>query len=240
MDLTIKSSYNYDQFSFLPGNRELKPAHIRTLRESIKQNAGLGRYRPILVNHKMQIIDGQHTFKAREQENLPIYYLELPEGSLEDVQRLNSNAKNWSPVDYAQSYADLGNDNYAFYLELRAQFHLNHDVLLRYISLDLPISGEMFKKGQLMAANRERSRELAEMLSQVGHYYPRYNIRSFALAFLQVSKEDGYDHRRMIDKLKLRGDTIADVGTRELYIVELENVYNWKCQNGNKLRFNYN
>lgn len=45
---------------------------------------------PIIVNEKMEIIDGQGRFEARKALELPIYYIIDPGKNINDCRRMNS------------------------------------------------------------------------------------------------------------------------------------------------------
>ncbi len=238
--MQVKSTRDYNLFTYLTGNRKPNKAHVRKLQEAISDNAKLSPYRPILVNEDMAIIDGQHRFEALKNLDLPVHYVVAEGTGLKEVQELNSIAKVWTPVEYAKSFADLGHDVYEFYLEMKRTYGLNHDVLLNFISLDEPMTGTMFQAGGLVAPDRDKSHRLARQLTEVGEYYPRYKIRTFARAYYAVANTKGYDHARMIAKMKAKGDTIKNVALREEYIKELEKVYNYHAPMGNRMRFDYN
>lgn len=238
--MQVKDTRDYNLFKSLPGNRVLRKPHVRRLQEAIKANASIAKYKPILVNQNYEIIDGQHRLQALKELGLPVYYVIAPGTGLKEVQDLNSISKVWTPVDYAESYSQIGYEPYTFYLAMREAFKLNHDVLLAYISLHENTSGEGFKDGSLTAPSQNQSWELASKLMQVGTFYPRYKVRGFALAFKKIAESDDYDHDRMMNKMKLRGDTIPPLSLREDFIKELERVYNYHESTNNKVRFDYN
>lgn len=225
------------------GNRKPNKAHVRKLQDAISANAKLSQFRPILVNENYEIIDGQHRYEALKNLDQPIHYVVAPGTGLKEVQELNSIAKVWTPIEYAKSYADLGQSDYRFYLEMREAYGLNHDVLLSYISLDEPMTGEMYKDGKLFAPDRDLSHLLARRLTEVGQYYPRYKIRSFALAFKAVFETPEYDHSRMLSKIKqekVAEKYLKNYSLREEYIRALENLYNHNQPTHTKVRFDFN
>ena len=68
----VQTSSDYAKFKTLIGNRKPNELHIKRLISSFKERY---LFSPILVNEKMQIIDGQHRFLSAKELNLPINYL---------------------------------------------------------------------------------------------------------------------------------------------------------------------
>ena len=62
----------------------------------------------ILVNEKMQVIDGQHRLISAIKNKTFIYYIIAKGYDLEEVKALNMQQKNWSTDDFLYSYANMG------------------------------------------------------------------------------------------------------------------------------------
>lgn len=59
-----------------------------------------------------KIIDGQGRFEALKDLALPIYYVIATGAGIKECVAMNINMSNWRIVDYVNSYAELGNENY--------------------------------------------------------------------------------------------------------------------------------
>ena len=75
-DVKVKVTDEYNIFTFAEGNRAINPAQVKNLIKSI-ENIGLIPT-PIVVNEKMQILDGQHRVEACRQLKMPVYYIVVP------------------------------------------------------------------------------------------------------------------------------------------------------------------
>jgi ParB-like chromosome segregation protein Spo0J len=73
----IQVSEDYSSFKRIDGNRTINKAQVKKLYDSFNENPGLASAVPIVVNDKMEIIDGQHRFESLKKLNLPIYYYEV-------------------------------------------------------------------------------------------------------------------------------------------------------------------
>ena len=61
--MSLEKTKNYEIFKIMDCNRELSAANLQKLIGSIKSR-NLLEFRPIIVNSKMEIIDGQHRLAA--------------------------------------------------------------------------------------------------------------------------------------------------------------------------------
>lgn len=96
---------NYDMFKWLPGNREISPARVEAIRKSIEE---YGQLNPIIVNEKLQIIDGQARLAACKLLGIPVWYIVCPGLTWEHCVIMNSIGKNWTMKNYVDAYADHG------------------------------------------------------------------------------------------------------------------------------------
>ena len=96
-DIQVHTTNNYSLFKTLNGNRDVNQLHLTRLKESMKKNH---LTTIIMVNEKLEIIDGQHRFLISQELKLPINYIISKNYGLNEVQILNANMKNWQTVDY--------------------------------------------------------------------------------------------------------------------------------------------
>ncbi len=122
MEITKTTDYNL--FKTIQGNRNLNQRHLAGLTISIMSKNMLDR-NPIIVNDKMEIVDGQHRFEVAKNNNLPIYYLIMPGAKIEEVVRLNATNRAWNSKDYIESFAVRGNKDYTWLLEFVRDYDLS-------------------------------------------------------------------------------------------------------------------
>lgn len=112
----ILETTNYDLFKKLGGNRATSISRINKIKNSIL-NVGYITS-PILVNENMEIIDGQGRFEALKELEMPIEYIIQKGLNIKECIAMNINQTNWNILDYIQSYADKGNQNYIYFIDL--------------------------------------------------------------------------------------------------------------------------
>lgn len=131
----IMKTKDYEIFKIMDENREVNFAHVRRVAKSLAENPEMLKFRPILVNEKMQVIDGQHRLRACELMDIPVYYV-IGEGlDIGTAQRMNAEQVSWKPIDYARSFAALGRYPYQLYLELQEEYKLPHETLESFMRM---------------------------------------------------------------------------------------------------------
>ncbi|MEQ9286955.1 MAG: ParB N-terminal domain-containing protein [Cyclobacteriaceae bacterium] len=78
---------DYSSFKKIKGNRGIDPQHVNRLEHSFKKKH---LKTPILLNEKMEIVDGQHRVEAAKNLNLPVYYIIKENYGLDEARALNS------------------------------------------------------------------------------------------------------------------------------------------------------
>ncbi len=240
MSQTIEVTRDYSLFQTIVGNRKVRDAHIKRLKDSIGRTPEPISVNAILINDKNEIIDGQHRFEAIKELDLPVYYIKAKGLGLDDVQILNANQRGWTPKDYAKSYSKLGNKDYDTYLEFDKEFGLNHDTLLSYLATgNNVITRPQFDEGKMKIEDKEGSRLLCEQLADAGKFYldgdKKYKKRAFTTAFKKMWENPSYDHAIMMVAMEKRGYTLEDYAQWQDAVRAIENIYN-KHQR-NQVRF---
>ena len=116
----IYKTTDYSLFKYLKGNRAITELHVRRLVESIKEK---DLQVPIIVDEKMNVVEGQHRLEAYKIVGRPILYIVKDNVTLEDVRKLNSVARKWTLTEYLMSHVKLGNHDY----ELLEWFHRTYE-----------------------------------------------------------------------------------------------------------------
>lgn len=237
----ILKTDNYDLFDRVKGNRKVVTGQVSKLQASFNANPDLAQAVPIIVNDKMEIVDGQHRFYACKNLKLPIFYFQVKGLKLKDVQTLNSSTKIWSPVDYAKSYAELGNQHYKTYLAYKEKHSLSHSICVLFMT-DAGHKGggtttESFRRGNFKIGDMALANRLAEQLKEINPLFKQADNRHFAVAFKKVAMNKKYDHKRMVEKIKKHPKSMLPKSCAEDYIRMLEKIYNNRMGDANRVRF---
>lgn len=225
--MKIKKTQDYNLFRKVLGNRDLSDSHVRRLAEAFADKPELAEYSFITVNERMEVIDGQHRLEALKRLGRPVYYMTVPGLNLKDVQRLNSGSKQWRPIDYAKSYRVLGVEPYRLYLEFRAKYKLNHDVLLKYMSLKNNTSTQAFKDGKFVVKDLASAVTYCHQLVEISAHYDKATLRDWALGFLRIMGSPAYDHNRMLQKVSKHSGRFREASGEIETSREIERIYNF-------------
>jgi len=237
----VQQTEDYSSFTRIKGNRTINKAQVKKLYDSFNEHPELASAVPIIVNDKMEIIDGQHRKEALKKLGLPISYVQIDGLDLRDVQIVNSATKNWSPTDYARSFAELGNDNYKTYLEFREKYHFTHSILMLMLTGAMQRDGGnttySFRHGKFKVGNLEQANKISKQFKDVVAYYKRADSRVFAVAFKRAAINPNYNHKRMLEKIQAYGAKfLKDSPYAEDYMRQLEKIYNYHNGQENRVR----
>jgi hypothetical protein len=205
---SIYSTFDYSQFKTLQGNRNINEINVKRLVASFEKAYLLN---PVLVNEKLEIIDGQHRFEAAKRMGLPINYIIAEKYSNNEVHLLNSNMRNWGKMDYLKAYCDLGNENY---------------IVMREFISDFPEFP--FTLCDMIIAN-----------STTGTNIPNGTIKKslFVRAMIVLLKKEHFDFNLFIQKLSLQPTSLVDCVSVGKYHELIEDIYNYRNRNKVSLRF---
>lgn len=236
----IHQSKDYGSFTLIEGNRLVNKKHVQELIKSFETTPDIARTHPILVNEKLDIIDGQHRFLAWQALKWPIYYIQEKGLSLLDALRLNSNQKAWKIEDYARAYATSGNVQYQQFLELMEEYPLPYGVLQAYCEGYRRHGGtQLFTTGKLrFMKDRKQVRQNIERYLELREMVRGTVPQSFAWAMLEAFKDPKYNHDHFTGKFKLRGEieVVHFHGNRNDWLRVIENIYNFYTPPADQIR----
>ena len=236
---TVYKTTNYDMFGYFEGNREINEAHVKNLMESLNEKQ---LPVPIVVDSLFRLMhrvgDGQNRLEACKRLGIPVYYIVIPDLTLEDVKRLNSNTKSWSWRQHMDSFCDLGYPDYELYKEFFNSYELNHtecmQLCLGHTSLrkgknkGQKTMAKAFNDGQFKMVQHKKAIKQANMITEVKPYFNDFTHHHFvrALIYLFNKKQDVYNHDVFIKKLAKRTPKLTHQGNRNDYLRSIEEIYN--------------
>jgi hypothetical protein len=228
VSVTYKTT-DYGQFKTLDGNRKINNAQVTRLIKAIDKK-DLLHQNPILVNDKMEIIDGQHRLLVAQALGKPVYYRIESQAGLEDTILLNANNRKWSTDDYLNSYVKLGREDYIKVQEFKEAYSIS-----TYVAVIL-LSGygsrdalELFRDGKLVINDYDKSELLASTmvelrsLSRDGSWHDRDLISA-----LDQMMSKRIDPKILLDKMKTHNIFLTRRISPKEYLVEFEEILNYQ------------
>lgn len=180
--------------------------------------------RPVLVNERFQVIDGQHRLKASELNGQSVYFMVVSGLAIDDARQLNALQRTWSILDYAYSYASSKVPGYVQFVKTYESRELPPSIVMEYMMSGSKKQHE-FRTGQLeRVLQTDLDKKLDECEQVIASFPKAATPYIVAAAFRAIQNTEGYDHERMLRKLQ--GAKLQPQPDRVSYIRELERAYN--------------
>lgn len=233
----IRKTNNYDMFRNILGNRDLRNANYNKLLKSMREKQLII---PILVNEKLEIIDGQHRYEACKELKLPLYYYIIPGYEIEDVKRANLVSCNWVLEDYLNLNVEIGKTEYVEFMRIKNKYGLSTSQLLEIFSKmqgrSMKECRMLFEDGSFLLENRN---DVYEFLHSLVDFEGLNESRTqaFTKAFLKLYVYENYDHSTMQKRLKRLSHKLEKKATFKEYLSLLvDEIY---CFGPSKVTFRY-
>lgn len=228
---------DYGMFKNINGNRQIVPAHVQGIASAIERKNLLEHF-PLLVNEKMEIIDGQHRLMAAIKLGLPVYYDVIPGLHIEDIMSINTHSKNWSVYDFIEAYIRLEIPDYTTLKEFMERHNMNATLSGNLLMGFSGISGGggkssgKIKDGSFRIASVPYAEEIVAKLQEVTPFcdFPAKKDRKFITAIAQVRNNPEFDWDKFIAKLRMHGLRIGSRNTMDYYILHIEELYNFNAK----------
>ncbi len=144
------------KFKLLSYNR--KTSSRKNLKESIKF---VGLLQPISVTTDFEVVDGQNRLIIMKELNKPIRYIFVnKENNDKQVRAMNSTSKNWTPVNYLDSFCSQDKKHYQEFKGMVKYLGVSINVLYKILRSKelLGKDLEVFKNGEFTLSEVERQR----------------------------------------------------------------------------------
>lgn len=222
----IYQTYDYDAFMKLENNRIVTETRKKKLIASISNGDVLC---PIIVNKKMEIIDGQARYEARKQMSLPIVFIVDPEATINDCMRMNSYNTRWTTMDFVRSWASSGNENYIRLLDTINETGLSFSTVIRLSSVGSK-GTTLINDGTFVYSEDRKNKAIenatyAKKLSSELALTKRVN-ESFYSAVTVMKNTDGFNEAKMLNKAAKNRSSFQMMAGLEDMLKEFSRIYN--------------
>ena len=241
----------YSVFKKMVGNRPVDRRRVETLCKAIDKK-NLLSIRPILVNERMEVVDGQHRLEAAKLLKVPIAYVVVDGADFEEASVLNANTKTWGCEDFVKMYAAQGFPDYKALLGLYETIGLPFSTILEYYSPRCHRSN-----GEFYAAIRNgecpfevvSATEFFEFYKRVvGDFKERSLLAKYKLSFLTTrtfvrgflefyKKHKGsFSEDILLDHMLVKSGSVVRKSAGREYYKLLVDLYNFGLGNSNRLK----
>ena len=238
----VYETRDYKAFSFITGNRNINNSHLEKLRKSMTE---MLIPIPIVVNEKLQIIDGQHRYMICKEEGWTLTFIQIKGLALTHVQKINELMKVWTAEAFMHCYCDLAletedgeYDDYVEYREFKRKYGFGHNETQAILTNQRMFSGNLsdrFRNGSFKINDLKKATHVAERITDVGKYYQGYKRRGFVIAMLHCFATPEYDHDRFLSKLSYQTYKLSDQSNYKQYLQIAQDIYNYHAREGDRL-----
>ncbi len=206
--MEIYTTKDYDKFVSITSNRDVDKNHVRNLARSIKSR-NLLHLKPLIVNERMELIDGQHRLEACKQMKEPVYYIKVQGVTKTDIAILNSAQKNWTREDFINFYAIEGRPDF----KTLASLINKYDLLKVGFLLKACGNSPELRNGKLNLVNITRCRQVCDWIMELYGAKYRFAITAaFCNSLNEVCRTDVE-----FKKIKNAGKALVQCGSQMDY-----------------------
>jgi len=234
----VYKTNDLSMFKSITGNRVPNLQHIKRLSDSIRVYGMICN--PILVNEKMEVIDGQHRLMAAKEAESFVYYIIVTGSGLNEVHTLNLNQKNWGKKDFMEGYAKMKIESYIklkYFSEKNDDFTLANCIAFCTNTTDNSHVKQTFDNGQWIGKDFDLAQDWANKIRMIKPYYKGYSSASFVGTMITLLQKEIFDFNEFMHKIRLQPTSLVDCRNREQYKTLIEDIYNWRSRNKVNLRY---
>lgn len=229
----IKKTKNYDQFILREDNREgIHQPHVERLMESIRAK-NLLEWRPILVNKKMEVLDGQHRLMAAKALDFEIWYEINQDMTSGDIILMNI-AKAWTMGDYMNYYCKNGFEEYKKLDEFMKRNRVSLKVALNITIGSAPSAMHEFKIGafifkhDIFAESLDVCWESIDYIKKMNGYSTYVLSVRFWKALIKLVRHESFCSNKWMSNLSKMHYRFGPKATVEDYLKLMMEVHNWR------------
>jgi len=239
MNREIKTTKNYDQFTYMDDNRKISSLKVENLKKSMAKNGYIPV--PIVVNYKNEVIDGQHRLEAAKSLKMALHYFSAGRMGIEETRVLNMNGTPWKNKEHLHTYMvrekkehpdSYENQPYHQFSHIKNTYKLHFQIILTLIGIhDFAVGGELFKEGKLRINNFSKLEEDAKYIHSMKDYHEWWKNRPFMTAMCIIMSQHIFNRDRWIRKVSLNRSKLYRCTNKTDYVGRIEWVYNWNERN---------
>lgn len=231
----VYETRNYEDFHEMEFNRAASEERINKLIASYGEKEILN---PIVVNEKMEIVDGQGRFEALRRLGRSIKFVVAQGAKIEDCRRMNLYNTKWDMKDFIGSYIKQGNENYIELYRCSKRINRSYEKILAALGMTGTTRRTVIFSGKL-EFTPETTELVARIAQEVDAIKQALDIQTepskFFAAVKTMLNTDGYDSKHMIQNCGKERATYRQGETVRSILVEFSRIYNKRCKD--KLHF---
>jgi disulfide oxidoreductase YuzD len=223
----LYESYDYHRFNFVDSNREVDEVKVAKLIKSIREDGYLKSI--VIVNEKLDVIDGQHRVRAlieldKQGVRLPLYFMMCPGYGNKEMIMYNKNNHNWTKQNYLEHHVKTGLKSYIAldqFMKDYPEYSLGAALTIftnmvdnsngrertgilinSKLKKEVSSRGSLFENGELeMPENILNVYDMADKIRSFKKFNKDYHYSSFVNAIIMLHKINGFNFKQLMDKI---------------------------------------
>lgn len=177
--------------------------NVVTRKDMLKQ-AEIGIISPVIVNGEMIVIDGQNRLHHSMIVGAPIKYIIDESLTVDDIARMNTNQEKWMLIDWIESYANEGREEYERLIDILNN-HYSDASLVSGLCIDVTSVSEarnVVMSGDFKIKNYEIIISFFQYLNRFLEETKSNKNSPTTKALYQLFRIEKFDKDRLIKKVR--------------------------------------
>ena len=204
---------DYEGFKRVIGNRRVMEERVTKILASIDKIGYIPI--PLIVNEKMEVIDGQGRLEACKRRGLPVNFIIKPGLRIQDCITMNINVTPWNLTDFILCYAEMGNESYKLMVKLL------QEISSIYGSKNMSINALEFLKYAF---------DIIVELSNKKVRLQSNNVSNLLTAIMFCYRWEQVDNDRLRNKLLESAHLMQKWTNVETCLQEIQHIYNYNSR----------
>ena len=232
--MKIAETKDYTRFELYSINRDV--SREKFLKKSLEKYGWISAFPMYVVRNgatKLKIKDGHHRFHVAKQLNIPVKYVLCEENGM-SIHELNKTMRSWSINDYLDSYVKQGRTSYRYLKQYCTRTGISVSVAIPLLYGNYGGSSGNALLNQFKDGLFETSQEgintalIVEQIVSVMNNEARdfASHKNFVGAIAKVCAVSEVNREQLIKKLKKHSSLLRKQPTVDLYLKNIEEVYN--------------
>lgn len=230
---------DYSIFNRNEMNRDLIPSHVNNLYKSMLVEGWLkGSY--IVINKEGFLIDGHHRLAAAVKCNISVDYI-IEDTEVENICKVNKITRNWNIIDHLKMFVKLNNQNYVLLDRYMKNFPTLRPTESMMLVRNTGTSQQrhQFEHGEFEVRDMKLAYQWGHNIMSLKPYFEGYCKSIFVRAMIRVLQNPQFNFDEFLHKVKLRPSMIFMCGTVDQYLEMIENIYNYRRRNEEKVNLRF-
>ena len=227
-EMIINKTNDYSIFRKLVGNRNVY-GKCKGIKKSIEKIGWM--MIPVLVNEKMEIVEGQTRFEACKELGLPIYYIIQPGIGLKECRYLNYYNRVWNLQEIIDSKCIEGNDDSNKIRMLTDEFQCTTLEAINSLGIQKIGRGDFERDIVISDEDYMKARQHLIGYMKIKPFIARFHgAKRDYVAVTSYMVDHGVDMDRMAESLKIVDPEQFNASSRMAMIKSFQEAYNYNIK----------